>query len=155
MYPNNTTPSTQERTGTYNGTQITFHPSRLGVLLERICLEQTWDFKNTEKGLKTKDPTTTYHTERRHYQDSFTYEAAVPEGKLELTLQDPISERIIITSGEIFKIIITRNPSVSKWRDNTRVLVTKAYPDGRQVDQKRFSIQDLDTIEKYVRSLWK
>lgn len=154
--PQASKPSTQERRGTYNGaTQITFHPSRLGILLERLCLEQHWAFSETERGLRTKGPTKTYTAGPYHYfQDEFTYEAAVPQGTLEKALEDPVCERIRIKpQSGAYIVTITRNPAISRWRENSRVLVTKTNAEGRELEKRRFNVQDLSSIERYVRHL--
>ncbi|MSR86179.1 hypothetical protein EXS74_02180 [Candidatus Woesearchaeota archaeon] len=145
-----------EREGTYNGREIRFEPSRLGILFERLSLDRSWILSDKEKGLRTKEPSKTYQRSTEVHQDQFSYQAAIPQtgSKLEQALEDPISEKITIREHSgAYTITITRNPSISRWRNNTRVLVTKIDREGKEEEKRRFRLEDLSSIDKYVRGL--
>ena len=148
--------SANERVGTYNGTALQFQPSRLGILFERLSLDRSWNLSEREKGLRTKEASKTYQVCTQAHQDQFSYQAAVPQSgsTLEQALEDPLSEKIIIREySGAYTVTITRNPSISRWRNNTRVLVTRTDKDGKEEEKRRFRIEGLSSIDKYVRGL--
>ncbi len=143
----------QTEEATYKDKEFRFKPTHLGILLERLCHTHNWGFFDPEKGLRTRIPTTTYKIGPEIINNTtFTYEVAIPQGDvLVKALEDPTYEKIIITTEDAKRIIITRNPYITKWRGNTRVLVTKFDKNGKETEKIRFRTQDLKTLEGYVR----
>ena len=137
--------------GKINGTTLEYEPSRLAVLLSRLCHEtRPLEFKETEKRkIRGRVATVLQFGPIEYNGDTFCYQLAVQEKEL----QDPLSERIEIKPYQAeFRIRIERAPTVSKWKD-TKVLVRKIYNDGHEEGKRRFTIHNLNGIEHYVHSL--
>ncbi len=147
--------------GKLNGVQLHYQPSQLAILLGRICHpirdnSYVWNFseeQSKDQGLRklSLKPIP-------YFDEAFSYEISIPNQKDNLSqfLENPIQERIFIKgSDKSYKVLIDRNPKIrSKWKNNTRVRVSKVYEDGKIENSKVFSIYDLNNIERYARSLY-
>ena len=138
--------------------RIDYHPSRLGVLLARLCHSiDTWYFTDDGTQRIRKKDTRVVKLESEYQQDRFLYMLNLEPGSesLERKMEEPFGERIeIIPHESEGRILIERDPMTrGKWRNNNRVRVRKVYEDGSSKYEKRFWMYDLNKMERYVHEL--
>lgn len=149
------------------GYRVCYQPSSLRRFFARFYHEEDKELSFTASRKKRKlngiilDTFTTLPLE--YLGDKFLYDVSfnINEGQqnqetLRKYLEEPTIERIIIQEqGKEERIFILHDPRISKWRDNTRILVKKIYPNGKSDSRKIFSVYDLGDLERYVRRLQK